>query len=116
MPITGAGRRRSGTARVPSMGDARAKGAGTRGGLSQQELYFRLSAASAEEARLRAQLDLLRAKERRTLARLETVAQGMARLQKEIDAMAEAAGGQRGKQPSERGYGPLAWDVTELRY
>lgn len=98
------------------MGDARAKGAGTRGGLSQQELYFRLSVASAEEARLRSQLEVLRGKERRTLSRLEQVAQTMARLQKEIDAMVEAAGTQRGKQRNEPGYGPRAWDVTELRY
>ncbi|MEI6363194.1 MAG: hypothetical protein WCP95_13775 [Actinomycetes bacterium] len=98
------------------MGDARAKGAGSRGGLSQQELYFRLSAAAAEEARLQAQLESLRAKERRTLSRLETVAAHMARLQKEIDALAKVPEDGRGKQPGERGYGPLAWDVTELRY
>ena len=116
MPIKGAGRLRSGSSRVPSMRDARAKGSGTRGGLSQQELYFQMSAASAEEASLRAQLDQLRVKERRTLARLETVAQHITRLQREIDALATTVEGQRGKQPRERGYGPLAWDVTELRY
>ena len=116
MPIKGAGRLRSGSSRAPSMRDARAKGSGARGGLSKQELYFQLSAASSEEASLRAQLDQLRVKERRTLARLETVAQLMTRLQKEIEARATTAEGQPGKQPKERGYGPLAWDVTELRY
>jgi len=116
MPVKGAGRHRSGRSRVPSMSDARAKGAGTGGGLSLQEIYFRLSADSAEEARLQSQLDGLRAKERRTLARLETIAQNKARLLKEIDAKGEAAGVRRGKQPNERGYGPTAWDVTELSY
>lgn len=98
------------------MGDAQAKGAGRRGGLSQQQLYFQLSSASAEEARLRSQLEMLRDKERRALARLESVAQHMARLQKEIDSKVESEGARRGKQPNERDYGPRAWDVTELRY
>jgi hypothetical protein len=116
MPIKGAGRLRGGSSRVPSMRDARAKGSGGGAGLSQQELYFQLSAASAEEARLRAQLDQLRVKERRALARLETIAQNMTRLQNEVASRAATTEGQHGKQPKERGYGPLAWEVTELRY
>jgi phage terminase Nu1 subunit (DNA packaging protein) len=98
------------------MGDARAKGVGTRGVLNQQELYFRLSAASAEEERLRSQLEMMRAKERHILTRLQTLAQHMARLQQNIDAMVVAAGTQRGKQSNELGYGALAWEVTELHY
>lgn len=98
------------------MGDARAKGAGNRGGSSLQQIYFQLSSASAEDARLRAQLDLLRVKERQTLHRLEQVAQHMSRLGREIKSLEEATGAQRGKQPNEQGYGSSVWDVTELRY
>jgi len=83
-----------------------------------QEVYFRLSAASAEDVRLRAQLDALRSKERRILARLEAVAQQMARLRREIesDDDATAAAAPQGKQPIGRDFGKSAWDITELRY
>ncbi len=96
------------------MGDARAKGAGRRSGRSQHEVYFQLSTLSAEEARLRAQLAILRGKEQLALSRLETLAQQMARLNKELDSIGENSIGE--KQPNKRGDSPRAWDVIELRY
>lgn len=113
MAIKGAGRRR---ATAPTMSDARAKGGVTVGGLTSQEIYFQLSAFSSEDARLRTQLELLRAKERRVLHRLETVAAQSARLRQKVDALERDARASGGKQQGDRGYGDTEWDVTELRY
>jgi len=114
--VKGAGPYRSARSKAPSMSDARAKGAGGRGGQTLQELYFRLSAASAEDSRLREQSEALRAKERRVLKRLENTGRQMAQLRASIDSLEAASNSQPGKQPNERDFGSRAWDVTELRY
>ncbi|MGV1005614.1 MAG: hypothetical protein ACOYEV_12800 [Candidatus Nanopelagicales bacterium] len=112
--VSGTGRHRP----APTMRDARAKGA-ARAGLSLQQLYFQLSSVSADDARLRDQLDRLRAKERRTLQQLEATAGAMVRLQQEIQsrqAQEAASAPAPGKQPVERSFGNSVWDITELRY
>lgn len=98
------------------MADARTKRVGTRGSQSQRELYFQLSVASGEEARLRSQLEMLRSKEQDVLARLEKLGQHMARLQKEIDAMVVSADSLPGQGQNKLGYKSLGWEVTELNY
>ena len=71
---------------------------------------------SAEDARLRSQLELLRTKERRILDRLETVAAQMAKLRTKVETIEHQTLARGGKQPSDPDYGKTVWDVTELRY
>ena len=97
------------------MSEARANGASS-GGASSQQIYFQLSAVSAEDTRLRLQLDLLRTKERRILHRLEQLTAQMDRLRRQVDVIEKKAVDHSGKQPFDRGYGSVVWDVTELRY
>ena len=101
---------------LPSMSEARVKGAGTRGGSTLQECYFRLSSASAEQVRLRAQLDQLRSKERQTLRLLEALTQRMSRLRAEVEHHDKAKSTHRGNQPDAATYGSSAWDEIELQY
>lgn len=92
------------------------KGAPTRGRSTTQEYYFQLSATSAEQARLRDQLDLLRSKESLILQRLEVLARQISRLRSEVDHHEKAAITMRGKQLNTASYGSPAWDEIELRY